>query len=397
MESTSGCFRRPAQLVLASALLWFGVWTPLPDAHAQRPLMPNVREMRLEQALELLQEYDLRGDVQNPLDQAPLIVIRQFPAEGAEMPDDGIVLLWVEPARFETVPSITDLPVERADAILQERELAGEPMGREPSPLAVGRVSRQDPPAGQPVPDDRMVRYWVSLGRRIVPEVRGLPLEEALARLEESGLPGEVAGEADSVHPPGFVADQEPGGGAAVIDSEPVVRLWLSTGLPPERQEPNRFPTVPEVRNMPLERAFTTLRRAGLGGEVAQRQDSDLPLDFVIEQDPPSGTRVEERGLVVRLVLSDGPPDTASIPPWAVGGVGLLLGLGMGAVWRLRRRRPDGKGTEPASVRVIPRIDRGEQGVTTNTPVDLNIEIELRPAPDPGEQEIDSSRPLLPE
>ena len=146
MESTSGCFRRPAQLVLASALLWFGVWTPLPDAHAQRPLMPNVREMRLEQALELLQEYDLRGDVQNPLDQAPLIVIRQFPAEGAEMPDDGIVLLWVEPARFETVPSITDLPVERADAILQERELAGEPMGREPSPLAVGRVS--GPPSG---------------------------------------------------------------------------------------------------------------------------------------------------------------------------------------------------------------------------------------------------------
>jgi serine/threonine-protein kinase len=359
--------------------------------------MPNVREMRLEQALEVLREYDLRADIQNPLDQAPVIVTRQFPAEGAEIPDDRIVLLWVEPVRFETVPSITDLPVERANAVLLERELAGEPMGREPSPLAVGRVSRQDPPAGEPVPEDRVVRYWLSLGPRVVTDVRGLPLDEALARLEENSLPGEVVGEADSVHPPGFVADQEPQGGPAVVDPRLVVQLWLSTGLPPERPEPTRFLTVPEVRNMPLERAFRTLREAGLGGEVARRQDSDLPLDFVIEQDPPGGARVEERGLVVRLVLSDGPPEAPGISPWAIGGIGLLVGLGLGALWRLLRRKPGDKGAKPASVRIIPRIDQGEQGVTTTTPVDLNLEIELRPAPDPGEQEIDLDRPLLPD
>jgi hypothetical protein len=182
-----------------------------------------------------------------------------------------------------------------------------------------------------------------------------------------------------------------------VIDPEPVVRLWLSTGLPPERPEPTRVLTVPEVRNMPLERAFKTLREAGLGGKVVQRQDSDLPLDFVVEQDPPGGTRVEERGLVVRLVLSDGPPDTSGILPWAIGGIGLLVGLGLAALWRLLRRKPSGKGAEPASVTVIPRTDPGEQGITTTTPVDLNLEIELRPAPDPGEQEIDVDRPLLPD
>jgi hypothetical protein len=149
------------------------------------------------------------------------------------------------------------------------------------------------------------------------------------------------------------------------------------------------------VRNLPRERAFKILRDAGFGGEVVQRQTAALPLDFVVEQDPPGGARVEERGLVVRLVVSAGPSDPAGVSPWAVGGLGLLVGLGLGVLWRLLRRKPKDTGSGRAEVAVIPRSDLGEQQVETTAPLDSNLEIELRPVPDRGEQGVESGGPLF--
>lgn len=482
MKSTSGRVRRPAPLVLAAAVLSVGVCGLLPEAHAQRPPTPNVRELRLDRALEILREHGLQGAVQNPRDEAPLVVIRQYPASGVEIPRDRVVQLWVAPAPVARVPSITTLSVEQAHAVLLERKLEGEPMGREPSSVAIGHVSRQDPPAGSPVPEDRVVRFWVSagmpvrpperpsirpplrpsvppsagvvpdvrerpfdwalerlaeldlegfeagrehsalpaglvvrqdpepgtplrrmrpvvrlwlsLGPRTVPDVRRGPLDRALAALEAAGFPGEVAGEAASNLPRGFVVDQSPEGGTRVEDPELVVRLWLSTGPPPERPEPPPELTIPDVRKMPLRRAVEILRDAGFGGEVVRRQTSQLPLDFVVEQDPPGGARVEETDLVVRLVVSDGRPDPAGLSPWVMGGIGLLVGLGLGTLWRLRRR-PRGKSAGDAAVEVVPRSDLGAQMIETTEPLDMNLEIELRAEPDPGEPEVESGGPLL--
>jgi len=296
------------------------------------------------------------------------------------------------------VPDVRGRPLVWALERLAEFDLEGFEAGREPSNEPSGLVIRQEPEPGTPIGRRRpVVSLWLSLGPRIVPGVRGLSLEEAVARLEAERLPGEVVGETASDHPLGFVADQEPEGGTAVVDPDLVVRLWISSGRPPERPEPPRGFTVPDVRKMPLRRALEALGEAGLGGEVIRRQTSDLPLDFVVEQDPPGGARVEEAGLVVRLVVSAGPPDAPGISPWAIGGIGLLVGLGLGALWRLLRRKPGSKGAGRASVQVIPRSDPGEQRITTTAPLDLNLEIELRPSPDPGEQEVESGRPLLPD
>ena len=239
-----------------------------------------------------------------------------------------------------------------------------------------------------------VVRLWLSLGPRTVPDVRRGPLDRALAALEAAGFPGEVVGEAASRLPLGFVVDQSPKGGTRVEDPELVVRLWLSTGPPPERLESPPELTIPDVRKMPLHRAVEILRETGLGGEVVKRQTSQLPLDFVVEQDPPGGARVEETDLVVRLVVSAGPPSPADLSPWVIGGIGLLVGLGLGGLWRLRRR-PRGKSAGDAAVEVVPRSDLGEQVIETAEPLDMNLEIELLAEPDPGEPEVESGGPLL--
>lgn len=140
-----------------------------------------------------------------------------------------------------------------------------------------------------------------------VPQVVGLPLLEAQARLLEAGLRFRIERqEPNREFPPGYVIGQSPAPGNKIrADSE--VSLVVSQGPLLVR--------VPQVKEMSLERAKELLLQAGLQvGRIEEREHESIPQGYVIDSSPPANTTLEE-GSPVDLLVSKGPPSPSPQPP----------------------------------------------------------------------------------
>lgn len=140
-----------------------------------------------------------------------------------------------------------------------------------------------------------------------VPQVVGLPLLEAQARLLEAGLRFRIERqEPNREFPPGYVIGQSPAPGSKIrADSE--VSLVVSQGPLLVR--------VPQVKEMSLERAKELLLQAGLQvGRIEEREHESIPQGYVIDSSPPANTTLEE-GSPVDLLVSKGPPSPSPQPP----------------------------------------------------------------------------------
>ncbi|WP_208028742.1 Stk1 family PASTA domain-containing Ser/Thr kinase [Rhabdothermincola sediminis] len=141
-----------------------------------------------------------------------------------------------------------------------------------------------------------------------VPDVRGLTVQEAQARLSGAGLKSEIREEPNADVPAGQVFEQTPAPGAkAARDS--VVTLRVSAGLGKAE--------VPDVVGRTEAAARSLIERAGFVPDVRQREDDTVPAGQVISQDPPGRTQAE-RGSAVTIVVSAGPapvtvPDLAGL------------------------------------------------------------------------------------
>lgn len=144
---------------------------------------------------------------------------------------------------------------------------------------------------------------WMAL--RIVPEDRPVPavigksLQEANRILREAGFEPEVKQEGYSEqYPPGIVYSTDPPVGR-VIRKGSTVFLWVSRG--------SRMVEVPDVRNLPESQARQALEKAGLAvmDAVEEQEHPAVPLGFVIDTNPPPGTRMD-RTNPVKLAISKG-------------------------------------------------------------------------------------------
>lgn len=145
-----------------------------------------------------------------------------------------------------------------------------------------------------------------------VPSVVGSDLDSAISRLSGDGF---TVGDVDRVQrdvPINQVVNQDPVGAAerdcaafGWFCSDPDVNLTVSGG--PGQVE------VPDVTGRPRDEAEQAMDEAGLGVTVETRNSSDVPVDAVIETDPPAGESVR-RGSEVTLVVSSGPGQVA-VPP----------------------------------------------------------------------------------
>jgi len=161
-------------------------------------------------------------------------------------------------------------------------------------------VFDQQPPAGDRREKGSLVTLYVSTGKPKVevPDVRGLPLTQALARLVEAGLdPNPVQVPSDK--PAGTVTAQSIApGDKAVIKT--TIRINISKG--PKLVE------IPNVIGKPYENAASELQGAGFA--VARRDvESDQPKGNVINQSPVQGEQVPI-GSKVTLQVSKGPKTT---------------------------------------------------------------------------------------
>jgi len=146
-----------------------------------------------------------------------------------------------------------------------------------------------------------------------VPDLVGLPAEEASSALEEVGLVMRTLGEAyDAEVPAGRVLRQDPEAGTSVRRNRSVSVL-VSKG--PD------VATVPRLEGESLRHARMLLARLGLReGEIAHSFSPEVPADHVIGTDPPPGTSLK-KGEGVSLLVSLGPrvrdyvmPDLRGLP-----------------------------------------------------------------------------------
>ena len=208
---------------------------------------------------------------------------------------------WYLTNRDETVeaakvPDVQGLKREPAEARLRERGFEAE-VKRIVSAKPAGTVVEQRPDPGTLYGERGIVVLAVARDplRTEVPDVSGLPLARALARLRASELKPR-AQEVPSREPKGTVLRQLPGAGTEVPKNSPAI-IVVSRG-------PN-LATVPQVVGLTVGAATSQISRAGFRSRVA-RVPSTEPEGTVVAQAPGGGGRAM-RGSVVRINVSIGP------------------------------------------------------------------------------------------
>lgn len=147
--------------------------------------------------------------------------------------------------------------------------------------------------------DDVVMPWYVEQGRTTtVPDVIGLPKEEALKRLENQGLIGkEFETRQDKQYPVGTVAQQNPLPGIEVKYGRGVY-LTISGGEP--------HVSVPSLRGRSLRDAALALERFGLSlGRVDYEVSMNFPENTIIEQGIAEETKVPT-GTQVPVIVSQG-------------------------------------------------------------------------------------------
>lgn len=134
----------------------------------------------------------------------------------------------------------------------------------------------------------------------IVPDLLGKTIEEAVDILGRENLYLKKNGEQYSNKmPPGYIIFQTPSPGYAIKENR-VVKVIISQG--------GEVVFIPEVINQGVRSAEIILRQAGLSlGEQTRAYSIKVPKGLIISQDPPPHSTVE-KGTMISLVVSDGPP-----------------------------------------------------------------------------------------
>jgi membrane peptidoglycan carboxypeptidase len=132
-----------------------------------------------------------------------------------------------------TIPAVSGLEAESAKVQLLSASLSGGVMVEQvASPFPAGTVAYTRPAAGEAVPRGSLVRIYISAGGRLtVPDVRGLTVEQAYAKLQLAGLFGtlpqpsqtSLLNKCDSTLPKDSVFSTQPGPGEAVLPASAVI------------------------------------------------------------------------------------------------------------------------------------------------------------------------------
>jgi serine/threonine-protein kinase len=164
-----------------------------------------------------------------------------------------------------------------------------------------GQVFDQDPESGERIERGNIVTIHVSQGKRKVdvPDVKGLSVAEAVARLKDAGLEANPV-ELFSEEPPGTVFGQDPGPGKRVVE-DTRVRINVSQGAKPI--------AVPNVASLSFDDAKAALEAEGFTVKRVD-QNSNIEPNTVIETRPPAGSELQ-RGGAVTVIVSKGPKDVA--------------------------------------------------------------------------------------
>ncbi len=198
--------------------------------------VPDLRGMQPDEALQLLTERHLRGRVADELPDTAVaagMVTTQEPLARTKARRGAMVNLTVSVGPvFATVPDVTDLTVERARAAIVGAGLLPGRIDTVADSMSFGMVISTSPAAGWTVRRGSAIAIAVSAGEAdiAVPQLDGMTLVEATARLDSAGLIVGLVRRTDQGRP-GVVQGQRPVAGA-MLTRGGKVELIISEDIP---------------------------------------------------------------------------------------------------------------------------------------------------------------------
>ena len=281
--------------VLAAA---FGGWWLAAGPGRTTPT-PDVLGLTVEQAEETLAAEGLGLEIAGEEfseTAAAGAVASTDPAPGDGVQVDGTVIATVSkgPERYE-VPDVRGLDQTEATAALQGANLTvGTVREAYDDRAEVGTVASLSPKVGTSVGPGTPIEVVISKGPKPVPvpRVEGRKLAAAKAALSEAGLKADVRQRFSEKVKDGSVISVRPTEGT-VIDSGSTVTLVVSKGPPPV--------TVPNLVDMPRDKAVATLRSLGLKARVLEGDFS--PLNRVISQSATAGSEVPKGSTITLRII----------------------------------------------------------------------------------------------
>lgn len=138
-------------------------------------------------------------------------------------------------------------------------------------------------------------KFWSS-NEVTVPNVVGKQLAVAKQLLEDEKLRVNVAETYDADIPAGSIVSQYPEAGA-IVKEQRLVTIYVSKG--------GEAVDAPDLRGLSRREAELKLKNIGLKLGKVSGQASNQPVDTVLSQNPPSGTKVV-KGYTIDLIVSKG-------------------------------------------------------------------------------------------
>ncbi|MDP9858940.1 serine/threonine-protein kinase [Olsenella profusa DSM 13989] len=298
---------------IVGALALVGIVAAIANAMGlfnQTRAVPNLSNLTEEQALAEIDGsggFFQRGSVKEEYNStvAQGLVIDQTPDAGQSAPRgtqiDLVISKGPEPAASVTVPDLTGMSAQEADAALKAVGLVGQP-GDDVSDDKVdaGKVAAQNPAAGATAKAGDTVTYQLSKGPETtsVPSVVGMTQDQATKKLQDAGFTVTVKNaDSDSVEK-GKVISQSPSSGRAAKGS--TVTITVSNG--------SSTVDVPDETGKDEEAAKQDLKSKGFSVTVQYEASKTVEKGKVISQSPSSGSA--GKGSTVTITVSTGPSNS---------------------------------------------------------------------------------------
>ncbi len=223
-------------------------------------------------------------------------VISTDPAAAEGVSAGGTVSATVSkgPERYD-VPAVKGMSqAEAADAVAAANLTVGVVEEAFDNKAKAGTIVSSAPKSGASVKPGTPVDLVVSKGPEPVPvpDIVGKKIANARNSLGDVGLKADVTQKFSDEVKDGSVISVKPKAGT-IVDSGTRVAVVVSKGPPPV--------TVPNLIDMPRQKAVTTLQNLGLRVKVVEGDFS--PLNRVISQDPAAGAQVPKGSTVTIRII----------------------------------------------------------------------------------------------
>ena len=215
--------------------------------------------------------------------------------------------MFTRPAMV-SMPLVVGKDLQTATTIIANAGVTGSPsVQRVESAKPRGQVIRQEPLAGERIPEDRDIVLVISdgPGSVAVPSVAELKEDDAAGVLKKAGFKVVKREKSDPDVKAGVVISTDPAAGTN-LERGSEVAMIVSSGA--EKM------AIPSVVGQDIADARTALAAAGFVVRTEKKTTADQPEGTVLSQSPTAGVEAVKGSEVVLTVAAEAKPTTKEIP-----------------------------------------------------------------------------------